>query len=125
MHVLWFGDAWNTTLCTKEHKTSAPVGSKCIECDGSIVWSDRGVVTSCSPGIWGHWEIERGEVTETVCSYHLGCFLAIVTGNQIEGTKVAERMQGSTQTSHDKRLTEINEASGLIEDAEPGGGWGR
>lgn len=119
MRVLWFGSSWNAPICDPEFETDVPVGTKCMECEKVIKETDRGVVTSCSPSIWGHWELEAEGRNRYVCSYHLSCFLAIVTGGQIEGTRVAQRAQGVETSTQDERRTEVRE----LEDARPGDGW--
>ena len=127
MRVRWFGgDPW-APACTPEAQVSTPVGTKCLECAERIGERDRGFVTACSPGIWGSWELELDDRVYVVCSYHLSCFLAIVEGGNIEGTRVAERMHGATSMKvqsimreNDKKLREPTPAT---EDAKPGRGW--
>lgn len=138
MRVRWFGEPWNDTLCEEEHKTDVPVGTECIECGKPIKLTDRGVVTACSTSIWGSWELKDGEDYWSVCSYHLSCFLAVVTGGEIEGTVVEKRAEGACTVELDKihspqyqraidpdivhRIAE-NFDPDLLEDAEAGKGW--
>ncbi len=92
MHIRWFGEPWNNTLCAEtEYQIPAPVESKCIECTRPIEEKDRGVVTACSPSIWGSWDLLVDNQSRSVCSYHLLCFLEQVVGGE-PSYRVRQRM---------------------------------
>lgn len=138
MRTRWFGaEPWNTTLCDPDYHVPAPVGTKCLECTKPVKPQDRGVITACSPRIWGHWTLRHNDQHLSVCSYHLGCFLAIVTGEETEGTRVEERARGAQATLATPINTSVpdftqptpeigvDDQPPPLEDAEPGRGWKR
>jgi len=138
MRIRWFGtEPWNTTLCEDDYRVDVPVGTKCLECAKPIGASDRGVVAACSPRVWGHWTLRHCDQLLSVCSYHLSCFLAIVEGGKIEGTRVEERSRGAQATLSGPINTSIpdriqptsilgvDDGPEPTEDAVPGRGWRR
>lgn len=137
MRIRWFGaEPWNTVLCEEEYKVDTPVGTKCLECTKPIGVRDRGIVTECSPRIWGHWTLKHGDKLLSVCSYHLACFLAVVEGGHVEGTRIEERSHGAQTTlvqvinTSTPTFTQPIDDLGVdehqdLEDAEPGKGWKR
>lgn len=129
MHLRWFGTSWNAPVCDEEYHTRTPVGSKCVECSKKIVENDRGIVAAAGPGVWGTWDLATEGFLYRVCSYHLACFMAIVVGGEIEGTRVAERARGGTEIPietygpEDVQLIEEEHEDTRDEDATAGKGW--
>lgn len=116
MRIRWFGPKpWTPPegLCDPIYHIDTPVETKCLECIQPIREGQRGVVTYCSTGVWGHWKLKLrqvgvededlfdsaiqqiaggSDVEVTVCSYHLSCFLRVCVGGEIAGT-VKERIE--------------------------------
>lgn len=119
MRVRWFGESWRAPICEPEYQVIVPVGTKCLECTKPIKASSQGLITSCSPSIWGSWMMQVDDVDVTVCSYHLHCWLKEVVGGEMSA-KILARM--------DYRVTDdeiVPVQSPGAETVEPGRGWGR
>ena len=135
MRVKWFGDPWPNALhrapiCESDaDRVEIPVGSKCLDCEKAIVERDRGVITACSPNIWGSWELTWNGKIFRVCSYHLSCWLSSVVGEKMSG-EILARMNGATEKAvpvsvgeiSDEKLAEVMEE---WSEGTPGRGWGK
>jgi hypothetical protein len=138
MRVRWFGEPWGISgrapICEDEYHIATPVGTKCLECTKLIGERDQGVVTACSPGIWGSWVltivvhpddvslaygVDYPGTEVQVCSYHLHCWLKEVVGG-VMSEKILARMEYRVG---DDEIVPV-QSPGLEEDATPGRGWG-
>lgn len=116
MRIRFFGEPWGNDnmrapICDDDqYRIPVPVGTKCMSCSKAIEEHHRGVVTACSPGIFGHWVLDI-EVTEDdvlgekwwegqspgvakmpVCSYHLLCFIKSTIGSDGLSQEILARM---------------------------------
>lgn len=131
MRVRYFGEQWPSRekpapICESENyrvPVESVVGRNCLMCGVTINARDRGVITACTPSIWGHFKLTvtvveddfDGDLTEltgpaldissspkvvyTACAYHLKCFLDAVVGGDIDGApEIKNRMIGATKT---------------------------
>lgn len=130
MRVRWFGEPWGqggrATICEDDtYKIKVPVGAKCIECTQPFKKTDRGVVTGCSTGIWGHWfleieadpEYEIPAGTYAVCGYHLKCWLEVVFGGVLS-ERVLARMNYKVEDD-DPVVRDVSDDANVT----PGRGW--
>lgn len=114
MHIRFFGDPWPSEekragVCDDDtYRVDPPVNSRCIECDFQITEDSRGVITACSPRIWGSWDLVFDGYAHKVCSYHLSCFLKIVVGGEMVDTVVEQRMRGATAEPIDTNFAEAS-----------------
>lgn len=122
MRIQWFGEPWPSAerrapICADDsNKIATPVNTNCLECKKPIEEKHRGVVTGCSPGIWGHWILDRDGARVPVCSYHLVCWLKEVVGGELSA-KILARME--YRSFDDPGVKKITEA----QDVQPGRGW--
>jgi hypothetical protein len=96
MRVHWFGEPWGNTyrapICEDDaFRVEIPLGHECIDCGKQFKKTSQGVITGCSPSIWGHWMLEIEGVERPVCAYHLHCWLAEVVGGEMSH-RILERM---------------------------------
>lgn len=99
MRVRFFGEPWPTAderapICEDDaYRVDAPVGRRCIRCEKRLQASDRGLLTAASPEIPLAWTMLVGGLQQSVCAYHLECFLLETLGPDI-ARSVRDRMEG-------------------------------
>ena len=130
MRVRFFGEPWGeggrAPICDDDaYRIPVPVGEKCIECTKPFTERDRGVVTACSAGIWGHWFLElppdegyeHQGGTFPVCGYHLLCWLEVVFGG-VMSEHVIARMNFKVDDDDPVRQDVSDDVN-----VRPGTGW--
>jgi len=122
MHVRWFGDTWRAPVCDPAYHITTPVDTVCIECAKKVTGSDRGIVCSCSPGIWGNWVLDTPDGAFYVGSYHLLCWMEQVVGG-VMSAKILDRMNARQREAFEHDVDETAELTMPNEEAEPGRGW--
>jgi hypothetical protein len=121
--IRWFGDPWpseehRAAVCESDADlTLVPLGHTCIECTKPFKESDRGVITVCSPRIWGGFDLMVLGNTIRVCAYHLSCWLSLVVGDELTH-EVLSRMPGR----QDEIQTTLSGLGGE-ESVDEVGGW--
>jgi hypothetical protein len=119
MEIRWFGEPWGNSyrapICSSDdNKVDVPVGHECIECGFKFKESSQGIVTPCSPSIWGHWFLNG----EPVCAYDLSCWLQEVVGGEMSH-RILERMH--KRPVKDDFTTFVPPEGPVV----PGRGWGK
>lgn len=130
MRVRWFGKPWPSEerragVCDDDaYKIETPVGTKCLACTKRIEEGDWGIVTACSPSIFGFWLLRISDVEWSVCSYHSSCFIRLILPHD-DGMapEIKNRMRGAVKNPVTSHATEPTSAPEISEEVEPGKGW--
>lgn len=123
LRMRWFGESWNAPMNDESERADVPVGTKCLLCNKPIAETDKGIITACSPSIWGSWDLQTDGWVYRVCSYHLLCWYREVVGGEITGEVLARIQGGTAKKATAEEPVEVTEPPEEDEHVSPGG-WG-